>query len=323
MAPLLTVVGSTGTQGRSVIEAALKEGKYSIRGLTRNPNSPNAKALAARGVEMVSADLNDAQSLIKAFEGSTAIYAVTDFFEPFSADVQHPEKAIAIEVAQGINLANAALKTSTLEHYIWSTLPNGKKISNGKWDIPHFTGKNQIDDYIRSKPELWKKTTYFWITYYGSNFQYPMFTPNFVKTSGQYVQLSTAAPDTPVSGIGDVTVNVGIFTSAILRQPELTLPGRFVKAAVEESTTGQILKDWSEVTGKPAVYVQTSLEAFNSVWPGWGQEMGVMMAAWDELRERSWSGEDGILTKEDLGIAGEKFVGSKEVYATMDWKALL
>lgn len=306
-----------------MIEAALKEGKYSVRGLTRNPGSPNAKALAAKGVEIVKADLNDEQSLVKAFEGSTAIYAVTNFFEPFGPDPQHPEKAVAVEVAQGINLANAALKTAALEHYIWSTLPNFNKISNRKYNVPHFAGKNQIDDYIRSKPELSKKTTFFWVTWYANNYQYPMLTPNFLKTSGQYVQLSTASPDTPVSSIGDVAANVGIFAAAVLRQPNLTLPGRFVKVATEETTTGQLLKDWSEVTGKPAVYVETSLEQFNSVWPGWGQEMGVMLSAWSELRERSWSGEEGILTKEDLGIAGEKFAGTKEVYAKMDWKALL
>lgn len=66
--PLLTVVGGTGTQGRSVIEAALKGGFGKIRALTRNLDSPNAKELAAKGVEVVRADLNDESSLVKAFE---------------------------------------------------------------------------------------------------------------------------------------------------------------------------------------------------------------------------------------------------------------
>ena len=65
---LLTVVGGTGTQGRSVIEAALKGGHGKIRALTRNTESQNAKDLAAKGVEVVKADLNDESSLIKAFE---------------------------------------------------------------------------------------------------------------------------------------------------------------------------------------------------------------------------------------------------------------
>jgi hypothetical protein len=181
MSQLLTVVGATGTQGTSLIDNALKDGTYKVRGLTRNINSEKAKALAARGVEVVRADINDEQSLIKAFEGSTAIFAITDFFEPFIAN--GPEKAIEIEVQQGINMARAASKTSTLQHYIWSTLPNGKKLTNGKYVVPHFEGKNQIDEYIRSDKALLAKTTFFWITFYGNNFQYPIFTPNYMVST--------------------------------------------------------------------------------------------------------------------------------------------
>jgi uncharacterized protein YbjT (DUF2867 family) len=68
MSKLLTVVGATGVQGGSVITAALKEGTWKIRGITRNVNSDAAKALVARGVEMVVADINNEQSLVKAFE---------------------------------------------------------------------------------------------------------------------------------------------------------------------------------------------------------------------------------------------------------------
>src|SRR5271163_4828027 len=129
MSKILTIVGATGTQGLSLINAVLadKSSGYKIRGLTRNPSSEKAKALAARGIEVVAADVNDESSLVKAFQGSHAIYAVTDFFEPFSKN--SPEKAIEIEAAQGINLAKAAAKTTSLEHYIWSTLPNGSKVT--------------------------------------------------------------------------------------------------------------------------------------------------------------------------------------------------
>jgi NAD(P)-dependent dehydrogenase (short-subunit alcohol dehydrogenase family) len=65
---LLTVVGGTGTQGRSVIEAALKDGHSKIRATTRNRDSKNAQELAAKGVEVVEADVNDEVSLVKAFE---------------------------------------------------------------------------------------------------------------------------------------------------------------------------------------------------------------------------------------------------------------
>jgi hypothetical protein len=111
-------------------------------------------------------------------QGSTAIYALTDFFEPFGT--HGAEKAIDIETAQGINIAKAASKTTTLKHFVWSTLPNGGKITGGKYLIPHFVAKNQVDDYIKKDKALLAKTTFLWITFYGNNYQYPMFTPNFV-----------------------------------------------------------------------------------------------------------------------------------------------
>jgi uncharacterized protein YbjT (DUF2867 family) len=48
----------------------LKSGIYKVRAITRNINSDKAKALAARGVELATADLNDEQSLIEAFDVS-------------------------------------------------------------------------------------------------------------------------------------------------------------------------------------------------------------------------------------------------------------
>ena len=85
------------------------------------------------------------------------------------------------------------------------------------------------------------------------------------KTSGSYVQLSPAAPDIPVKSIGSPSANVDTFVVAIFNQPKKTLGGKFVAAYVEETTTGQMLNDWSEVTGKKSTYVQTSLEAFSSI----------------------------------------------------------
>jgi hypothetical protein len=103
---------------------------------------------------------------------------VTDFFEPFAAG--GPENAMKVEATQGINLAKAAVATRTLQHYIWSTLPNGTKISNGKYLVPHFEAKNKVDDYIKNSPVLYAKTTFLWVTFYPSNYFFPMFTPNFL-----------------------------------------------------------------------------------------------------------------------------------------------
>lgn len=317
--PILTVIGATGAQGGSVVDAAIAAGKYKVRAITRNTSSDKAKALIARGAEVASADLNNEESLIAAFAGSSAIYAVTDFFEPFAKS--GPEGGMEVEVQQGKNLANAAAKTSTLQHYIWSTLPNGSQISNGKYLVPHFEAKNKIDAYIKTLPQLYAKTTFLWITWYASNYAFPMFTPIFVPTSGKYLQIVPAPASTPIFSIGDVKTNVGLFTNAILAQPALTFK-RYVLAYTAESTIGDLFTLWGEATGKQTAYVEvSSIEEFDNVWPAWGKEMGVMMAFWGEYKEASWSGQD-VLTRKDLALDESKLVGIEAAYKAQDWSSL-
>ncbi|KAG4421207.1 hypothetical protein IFR04_005618 [Cadophora malorum] len=316
MAPILTIVGATGVQGGSVLEAALKSGLYSIRAITRSTSSAKAKQLLESGVEVVSADLDSEESLIKAFEGSTAIFGLTNFFEHFPKLA--PDVAIALEAKQGQNLANAAAKTPTLKHYIFSTLPDAEKISHGQISVPHQQGKAQIDAYIKANEELYAKTTFLWVGAYAQNLEYPWYTPTLFKTSGKYIQLGPVSPNTIVSTIGDVGTNVGIFTNAILAQPALT-KRKYVLATVEDITVGGLVKAWGEATGKDTLYVKiASVEEYDKIWPVWGTEIGLMMKFWESAGEKCWSGED-MLGKEDLGLNENIFVLSKETFGKMNW----
>ncbi len=58
---ILIVFGATGNQGGSVIESVLADPRaakeFKIRGITRDPSKGNAKALEAKGVEMVSVSI--------------------------------------------------------------------------------------------------------------------------------------------------------------------------------------------------------------------------------------------------------------------------
>lgn len=70
MSKTIAVIGATGAQGTSVVHSFLKDGSWTVRGITRKPNSSNAKSLASQGVDVVTADLDDVGSLVKAFEVS-------------------------------------------------------------------------------------------------------------------------------------------------------------------------------------------------------------------------------------------------------------
>jgi ABC-type amino acid transport substrate-binding protein len=315
---IFSIVGATGVQGGSVARAVLKAGDYQVRAITRDPRSDKSKELASLGAEVVQANLNDSASLEKAFAGSHIIFATTNFFERFGQLTA--EEAIDAEVQQGINLANAAAVTATLEHYIWSTLPNSRRLTNGQQIVPHFDGKNKIDAYIKSNQSLLDKTTFLWITFYAENFRFPMYTPFRVPTAGpdKYVLLQGSPSSVPMKSIGEAGVNVGIFVKAIIAQPEKTR-GKFVLAHVDDLTTGEFLAAWSKGQGKQAQYIQVEKQIFYDLWPVWAEEMDKMQMFWEVAKDKSWTEEMDVLTKDDLNVTG--LVTTVEAFSKMtDWE---
>ena len=113
----ITILGATGTQGTSIINALHLSPIYALRAITRNPTSTAAQALTARGIEVIQADANDLASLTTAFAGSAVIFAVTDFVAHF-ATLGDAHLAMEAEAEQGINIARAAAATEGLEHFV-------------------------------------------------------------------------------------------------------------------------------------------------------------------------------------------------------------
>lgn len=60
---VVVVFGATGIQGGSVIKSILEDPQakeqFKLRGITRDPSKPNAKALAEKGVECVTVSSYD------------------------------------------------------------------------------------------------------------------------------------------------------------------------------------------------------------------------------------------------------------------------
>src|SRR4030095_6967427 len=132
MAKIIAVVGATGVQGGGLARAILADPSsgFSVRAITRDPSKDNAKALAAKGAEVVSANLDDVESLKKAFAGAHGVYGVTNFWEHFSAEK---------EMQQAKNIAEAA-KAAGGDNVIWSTLEDHRKLMQAPGNrVPHLT----------------------------------------------------------------------------------------------------------------------------------------------------------------------------------------
>jgi uncharacterized protein YbjT (DUF2867 family) len=170
---IIAVTGATGAQGGGLIRAILAhpEGGFSARAITRDPGSEKAQALAALGVEVVQADLDDEASLAAAFAGAYGAFCVTNFWEHFS-----PAK----EVAQAANMARAA-KSAGVSHVIWSTLEdvrNWVPLSDDRmptlmehYKVPHFDAKGESNHLFTDAgvPTTFLNTSFYWdnLIYFG------------------------------------------------------------------------------------------------------------------------------------------------------------
>jgi uncharacterized protein YbjT (DUF2867 family) len=163
---IIAVLGATGSQGGGLVRAILNDptGGFAARAITRDINSDKAKALAALGAEVVAGDVDDVESLKKAFAGAYGAYCVTFFWNHFS-----PEK----ELANATSMAEAA-KAAGLKHVIWSTLEDTRKFVplsddrmptlQGKYKVPHFDAKGEADHVFTDLgvPVTFLLTTFYW-----------------------------------------------------------------------------------------------------------------------------------------------------------------
>ena len=166
---IIAVVGATGAQGGSLARAILNDpdSEFTVRAITRNPDSEKANELATLGAEIVAADIDDYESVKNAFEGAYGAFLITNYWEHFS-----PER----EQAQAMNLARAA-KDTALEHVIWSTLEDTRRwvpldddrmpTLMGKYKVPHLDAKGEIDHVFT---DLGVPTTFLLTSFYFENF---------------------------------------------------------------------------------------------------------------------------------------------------------
>ncbi|RAL12662.1 NAD(P)-binding protein [Aspergillus homomorphus CBS 101889] len=312
MPKTIAIIGATGTQGGSVLNALLpSKADYTIRAITRNPSSTAAQSLAGQGVQLVRADLHDLTSLTTAFAGTHAIFAVTNFFD--ALPTHGVDGAMALETQMGINIAKAAAATESLEHFIWSTLPDSQTNSDGKAAVPYYESKRRVDAFIRSLPQLLAKTTFVWVGWYSANMLIPCFQPMRVRGADGYLTLTNIDPVTKIPLAGDEKVNIGVFVRAVLEQPGKTLPGRIVSAVVEYRALRDVFEAFGVAKGCRVRCVRISREEYRALWPGLAELMDVSHHYFQVTDGRSFTavGEE-VLGADDLGVKG--LVGLEEAF---------
>jgi uncharacterized protein YbjT (DUF2867 family) len=258
----IAVAGATGAQGGGLVRAILADpsGGFAARALTRNPNGAKARELAKAGAEVVAADIDDVESLRKAFAGAYGAYCVTFFWAHYS-----PEK----ELAEARAMARAA-KDAGVKHVIWSTFEDTRErvplddprmpTLKGKYKVPHFDGKGEANAIFSA---LGVPTTFLYTSFYWDNLIHFGMGPK----KGPDGRLTFVLPmgDKKLPGIA--AEDIGRCAYGVFKRPELI--GRTVGIAGEHLTGAQMAVELSRALGREVVHSAITPEAYRALgFPG-------------------------------------------------------
>jgi uncharacterized protein YbjT (DUF2867 family) len=273
---IITVFGATGAQGGGLARALLADraSGFTVRAVTRKPDSDAGRALAQAGAEVVAADLDDAASLQRAMNGAWGAFCVTNFWEHFS-----PEK----ELAQAGALADAAAKAG-VQHAIWSTLEDtrtffaadGKRmpVLMGKYNVPHFDAKGEANALFTSKVP----TTLLYTSFYWDNLIHFGMGPK--KGPDGVLAFTLPMADKRLSGIA--AEDIGKCARGIFREGAVHV-GKSVGIAGEHLTGAQMAAELAKALGQPVRYNAVTPEQYRGFgFPG-AEDLGNMFQFYAEF----------------------------------------
>ena len=232
---LIVVTGATGKQGGAVARSLLDRG-FRIRALTRNPQKPEAQALADRGAEVVQGDMEEDRSAMeRALEGSYGVFSVQNYWET----------GYDREVQQGKTVADAA-KTAGVEHFVYSSVGSAHRQTG----IPHFESKWEIEEHVRQ-----------------IGLPYTILRPVFLMQNWEWTREmilggTLAQPFDPDKPLQQVAVeDIGAFAAIAFENPDRWI-GREVDLAGDEQIMTEIADTFSRVIGREVNYYQVPWDQF-------------------------------------------------------------
>ncbi len=289
---IIVVFGATGAQGGGLVRSILNDenSEFAVRAVTRDPNSDKAKALAEMGAEVVTADIDDFESMKNALEGAYGAYFVTFFWDHYS-----PEK----ETDEAKNMAKAA-KEAGLKHVIWSTLEDVRKYVplddnsmptiRGKYKVPHFDGKGEADHYFT---DAGVPVTFMLAPYYWDNLIYFGMGPK----RGEDGKLSITFPMGNKKMAGIAAADIGKCAYGIFKKgPELI--GKRIGIAGGQLTLAEMAEALSKALGEKVTYNEITPEQYRGFgFPG-ADDLGNMFQFYRDFDEVCNSSRNVEFSKE-------------------------
>ncbi|KAL6052860.1 hypothetical protein QOT17_018323 [Balamuthia mandrillaris] len=241
--PTVVVSGVTGWQGSAVAKALLKTGAFHVKGIVRNIHGKQARKMIHRGVELAQGDLTRPDDVRRALEGAYAFFAHTHSYDPIVRE--HQEGNV------GKRLVDEA-KNAGIQHFVWSTLPDVHKLSDGKYDGAHFSEKASVEAYAR---ESGLHCTFISAAFYYQNFA--TIFPVMRDEKGRIV-FSTPLPESAILTAVDVE-DMGPVVAQVLMAPE-KWEGKTIALAGDSMRPDEYASIFKQATGMCAIYKPMHME---------------------------------------------------------------
>ncbi len=240
----IVVIGATGAQGTGVVRSLIADGTFSVRAVTRKP-----EAYTGEAQETVFGDLNDRASLESAFRNAYGVFAVTDFWE--GGD----------EYAQGMNAVEAA-RSAGVAHFIWSTLPNVEVVSNGAFDVPHFSTKAKVDQLVTD-------AGFPYATFVQPPFYFQNLTGQLSPQSLQDGGTGWTLPIDPIKKVIHMSdiADLGKVVAGAFLQPEKAGHGNYLSLATELNSFQDIVDAYKQ-NGQSHTFTQVPADVFAGFFEG-------------------------------------------------------
>jgi uncharacterized protein YbjT (DUF2867 family) len=276
---IITVFGATGAQGGGLVRAITNDpnSKFSVRAVTRDIASDKAKELAALGAEVVQGDLGDPASVLKALQGAYGAYFVTFFWAHFSPEQEKKE----------IELFAKAAKEAGIQHAIWSTLEDTRKLVPlsddrmptlmEKYKVPHFDSKGESDHFFTDAgvPVTFLHTSFYW-----DNFIY--FGAGPKRGDDGKLALTLPIGDAKMAGIA--AEDIGRCAYGVFKKGKEMI-GKRIGIAGEHLTGNEMAVALSKALGEPVVYNKIPAAVYRSFgFPG-AEDLGNMFQVYDEFEK--------------------------------------
>jgi uncharacterized protein YbjT (DUF2867 family) len=231
----IAVLGATGQQGGRTIDALL-DADVRVRALVRDPSSTAARALHGRGVEVVVADQEDSDTLVRGLAGVSALFFMTTYEGPDGTDG---------EVRRGSIVAEAAARAG-VPHVVYSSVGGAERHTG----IPHFESKRRVEERLSGLvPATFLRPTFF-----------------MENLAGQLAPDPSGAVVIRLPMPADITLqmvavrDIGAAAARLLVEPTL-VDGDAVEIAGDELTLDEVAERVARTSGRPARFEEVPLDA--------------------------------------------------------------